>query len=376
MEIDTVEVLEDIVKIKKHIMRNQKSFHGVFHNIIDYQMMNDLFTDLTGYTFTDDGTIFKEDEYHDFMIKKNTKILRDYYWYVMGQKEFLDTCAKNYLSYLNEINACEIKFFNNQNTFSEEEAKEILLDYYSNFDEQTYRIVKNMFDESRISVKRSQYNTGGVYYGSTLLEKSYLCVFKDRINTLYLSYLAHELGHAVEREKFLFPQKKKLDFKDSIGLEIPSSFYEMCFLDYLIKNNIAVSDTIINRNLSLQNQASYLNGLSKFFDISDNNVNIGKDGEIYRLREDGTLVKYDLQKSTMYGIGMYLSHVFCEEYKQDKNTFIKDFNTFLCNRKELDFEENLNSIGYDTQSIKSLEPIKTRIKSISDSAKERYNIRG
>lgn len=118
--------------------------------------------------------------------------------------------------------------------YSFKEASQIVLDGFSQFDDEFYRFAKRMFDENRIDAPVLPNKRGGAYCSSSIpnLAPYVLLNFlgKDRD----ISTLAHELGHAVHA---MYSAGQTLfNYHSILPLaETASVFSEMLITDLLLK---------------------------------------------------------------------------------------------------------------------------------------------
>ena len=107
--------------------------------------------------------------------------------------------------------------------------KELLLEYFSQYGNQIYKIIKKYVDEERIELGDSMDpSASGVYFGSNLTKSGYITIHRNKKLSLYtLGVLAHELGHAIDFETLHYPQQKNMNLFSDVLIEVPSYHFEL-----------------------------------------------------------------------------------------------------------------------------------------------------
>ena len=208
----------------------------------------------------------------------------------------------------------------NLKKFDEKEIKDIMLSYYSTFGNKTYLIAKKHFDEKRTSLNHGN-NYQGYYIYSTNIQDGYIFLNDGQTDTSVVADLAHELGHAYDFNTFIIPQSKKYSNIRDPYLEVPSTFFEIDFLNYLISQNIDRKGA-----RTLKNSRVYQLVTDDDFEFSD--------------------YSKELRENLIYKLGYYFAFHLCETC-ENKEKFLKQFNNFLTSRCEADIEALLSFVGIE-----------------------------
>ena len=259
---------------------------------------------------------------------------------------------KTFLSYkkmLDDIDYQSIPFYKCCKSYSEKDFKDIIFSYFNSYGEKYYKIVKKYFDEQRIQMKMKlsdkelQENFAGFFSSFVTLSSGYILSRYSCLNSCSLASLAHELGHAIDAETFIFPQQKTLPTLSDMLLEIPSTMFEVGLIDYLIKNEIDVDGGLVLYNDKSMFIDDTYDTLAKVYSLGDVDMDFYGttfiDGEQYDFRED-----------MLYGLGYYFAFCFDVLKEQMENKeFLKHFNDVMTMRKESTLEEiiELSGVSYD-----------------------------
>ena len=232
---------------------------------------------------------------------------------------------------MNEINFDVCPYYRNMKKYDEKTFKDIILSYFATYGNKEYEIVKKYFDENRIEMsyeKCADDDLAAAFALLTKLKSGYIISIHNNYNTWSMTDLVHELGHAIDAERFLFPQQKKVNVFSDMLCEIPSTTYEIGFLNYLLNNNIDESARIIkNYKHSLLADAS--DELNYIYSLTD--INSDYDGNLYD--KDGNV--YPFKDMLSYGLGYYFSYIL--NYIKDNNPeeFDKIFYNVISSRNEI-----------------------------------------
>jgi len=115
------------------------------------------------------------------------------------------------------------------------EAKETVLQGFSQFDEEFYQMAKLMFDENRIDAPVNPTKRGGAFCSSSTPDLHPYVLLNYLGRQRDISTIAHELGHAIHDQ---FCSKQTLfNYHPILPLaETASVFSEMLITDLLLKN--------------------------------------------------------------------------------------------------------------------------------------------
>lgn len=262
--------------------------------------------------------------------------------------------------------------------------KELLFEYYSQYGNQIYKIVKKYVDEGRIELGDSLDPTAsGVYFGSNITKSGYITIHRNKKLSLFtLGVLVHELGHAIDFETLHYPQSKNMNLFSDVLIEVPSYHFEMGLYDFLIKNNIHPNDAHALMS-SLYQELSYF---GKSFDALFNMEDFFIEDGGYVTNQDGKFVDYegkeieetedldeeecdckgprkmDATEVLKYSLGMYIAVQTNQLASQDREAYIKDLLRFTTLRKESSLIESLERLGISQEQFETASIIEPRIK--------------
>ena len=337
--------LEKEIKLLEHKLNHTKNVFSDEYG--GYELFCQLYCNITGIDLS------KELHVNNLKIKKylqmdDKEIIKLYNYFNQNQDIFYET-SNNYLNEFGETVFITSIFYDKLRQYSDNEIKDITLDFYSKFGNNEYKIVKKYLDEDRIQHfgVDSTFDTGGFYYYSKLLETGYIELNYPTFSSETFSGLIHELGHAVDMENYYINQQKKKLLMGDLLSEVSSTFYEMAFNDYLIKNNIDLYGGLVmsnSRYCTIMDDAASL-------DLYFQTMNFAKE-------ECGPEEKVEVDILTLrdvilYYLGYYFSIHLNQIYKDNPNEFRKLFNNFLTSRKELGLKELIEILGIDIEDFKS-----------------------
>ncbi len=320
---------------------------------------------------------------------------------------------KNYDKFLDEIDFKDIPYYEVIRSYSEKDFKDILLSYFNTFGDKYYNIAKKYFDEGRIHMGYSQLdgkgNAAGFFANLTWIYAGYIISMYKDYNTWSLVSIAHELGHAVDAETFLFPQQKYLPTFADVFIEVPSTTFELGLLDYLKNNKIDVTGSLIHYNDRFMLLKNYSNIFKKLENDSidyylntdgelvttntfvikkedaiideDGQIQLKTDGEVSRrayYNEDGDIVVekdyvYQYRDAILYSIGYYTALNLNEIKKEDISEFKKILNNIITLRKESSYENMIDMMGLSKEEYISGNKIKNTINDNTQLLKKRFN---
>ena len=302
--------------------------------------------------------------------------------FILNYKEYYLQIAKNYLK-MQEAN--DIYFTPSypdkfcRKTYTDEEVKEILLDFFNEQGTDKYKIVKTIFDEER--VETAELGIGGFcsIFFSDIMPYVAINKKKEKLTLLEVFDLAHEFGHAIEAVKMQNRYNEFHKNKNLVLIEVSSRFYELEFLRYLQKNRINVKDA--NNLLT----SHYICAYSYLYELlySDSNE-IYLNGEKYILSSDGFrmtedrnlerlfakesdeqinyVVEFPFYKPLIYGLGSYASLHLSELKKHDPKEFNKAWEYYLTSRTLISYKEIIDLFGLDVNKFISGEMIDSIVK--------------
>ena len=261
--------------------------------------------------------------------------------------------------------------------------KELLFEYYSQYGNQIYKIVKKYVDEGRIELGDSMDPTAsGVYFGSNITKSGYITIHRNKKLSLFtLGVLVHELGHAIDFETLHYPQSKNMNLFSDVLIEVPSYHFEMGLYDFLIKNNIHPNDAHALMSSLYQELSYFGKSFDDLFNMKDFFIEDGG----YVTNQDGKFVDYegkeieetedldeecdckgprkmDATEVLKYSLGMYIAAQTNQLASQDREAYIKDLLRFTTLRKESSLIESLERLGISQEQFETASIIEPRIK--------------
>ncbi len=269
---------------------------------------------------------------------------------------YIIECGENYIRMLEEIEYIPFYFKNHYKIYSFDEVQELVLAFFFNFDEATFKIVKNFFENEDFELGKRLGMYDGICYFFVDLNKSFILLENRQFNLESITYLVHELGHYIEFFKFNLSQKRRSAFESEIFSELSSSFYEYEFLRYLKKNNFDIKATNDLLNIF-------------YFNIKDNY-------EVYAdiVEEEEDI--FDLLDNSLinYVICSYFSIYLSELRKQDPKEFDRIFGILLSSYSIVSPSEILKLSEFDKTDFLNCESIRHIVEKDSDDIKRQYKI--
>lgn len=136
-----------------------------------------------------------------------------------------------------------VKEINNKYPFIK--AKEMILEAFSNFDNEYLKVLNQAFDNRWIDIYENEGKRTGAYSGGSYLSDSYILMnYHDELNDVFT--LAHELGHSLHSH---FSNKnnpyQNANYKIFIA-EIASTVNELILINYLLNKE---SDSLMKKYL-------------------------------------------------------------------------------------------------------------------------------
>lgn len=370
LDIDTKLLKEDILKLKKYYSRSPKR-DDIRIDFPKLELLSEALENLTGEHINLDGLFTNTEKVHDDITNKYINYSFDFITFI--ERDLLLIYAFLREFYVNVIDADFINkpVINYVKRYNLNDFKDILMDYFKLYGKDTESIVKKYFDDGRIQMNYKLDGMDGLFLGTICNKSGYIFTTKDKLDTNSLVIIAHELGHAIDNEKFFFSQHKKAYFDDVLG-ETPSTFFELGLIDYLKKNKIdEVGASLLFRNRLLRIARS-TTGISRFIVHRQNNDVMDIDLEGNVIVDDGTVIP--LRDRIIYGLGYYLAIFTQTLLDGDYTDFMKDFYTFLSTRKECDFESSLETLGLSQCDLMNTNIIKSKIEENSMILKKRFNL--
>lgn len=411
LKIDEDRLLNDILLTRNRLVygvskeKIKKDYNGMYllnkvlaNSFNKYVIMDKMFLDFN-------GTV-------ELLEKNHDRVVNDFYTKVSNYGEILVNSFNNFDKITNKYNSTYLPYYGVIKNYSEKDFKEIILSYFSTYGNDIYKIAKKYFDENRIQMAYTtkidsiDENIGGFFASLSWLDSGYIISLYNKYNTTSLLSICHELGHAIDAERFIFSQKKKIDPFSDPFLEIPSTFFEIGAHYYLINQKIDVfgSKILLNdRYYVIRNSSESMTNI-----YSSDNVIMQKDGDIlipcrknykkedvifnsdnsiiingellynYELKDDEVIIdaylKYPFRDDIIYGLGYYIAFHLNEIRNKDIKDFNRIFNDIITLRKEANLEDLINLLGISKDEFTSCKLIEDRMKEDILSLNKKFNV--
>ncbi len=294
-------------------------------------------------------------KHHYQKIKNEEDLLIDY---MNFQEPYIFECGENYSKFLNEIKFVPFWFGNHSKKYTFNEVKEIIMSYYSGFDELTQKIVKDFFNSNRfeINVHLDQNNEGMCFY-SIKLKKGFITIKSNEFRLEDILTFVHEIGHYIEFIKYILPQSRTLTYGNNFFDELSSKFYEYEFLRFLKKNNINIKDT--NDLLNIH-YTDILDSYDCYLELMDSGEDV-----------------FDFLKKTgiNYAVCSYFAIYLSELRKQEPKEFNRIFSKLISNYTVVCPSKILELSEFDKSDFLTCKSIKPTIKIDTDDIKRQYKIK-
>lgn len=294
-------------------------------------------------------------------IKKFTRYCQDDY------RDFVSCFSKNSLQHLDMYDT-ELFF---KESFSLDDAKNLLLDFFNSFDKNLYPVIKKALDDEHLFLVNDRKRSGdGFSVCNPYSNNPYTLIFTDnKLQLGSISCLAHELGHVIDSQRTTTnPKLFNKNIYNSM-IEVPSFTFEFLFLDFLLKNKIhpfEVEKLIYNNMTSLHFYLTCLNVINKVItkinlfegdEIKDVQKILRSCG-IFKTNTFCELCFCDISCKYSYSYGQLLATYFLTKYNQDKEQTKNDILNFINSIGLYDDLAMFESFGIDIEEFKKCNYLK------------------
>jgi len=254
---------------------------------------------------------------------------------------------------------------------NEKDAQESLKAFFADLGDKYYNLYKKINEENQIIMPYAfDLECIGTAIDINILNKTYItCAYKN-YSVPSLAALAHEIGHSYDNE-ILYNHNKSQLFSN-IFYEIPSSFFEYLYTEFLIKNHIFKKEALHYKQYLLENVFGYsfdINFLANNKEINiDENYNLIITDDSQKNIYDKLNEKYNcsykltdninVRDTLIYGYGKYFSIIMNELYQNDKKTFLKKFDNFMFDYQIGGNLEILTKLGITDEELTSNKVLK------------------
>lgn len=371
MEINKQLLNDDLKKLRRYFL-GHPSNDSIKYDYFCYTTFRDLYETITGIKLEDENLFLRPDRVQELL---NNKAYRDCDRFCDYLDEYLYTwytLFDNYCDELDKVGCIDVPFSSCFRNYSEKDFKDILLGFYSTFGEKEYQLVKRYFDEGRVGTGIKIETGDGMFIGCIHNKSGYIITEQERLNTYTHSILAHEFGHAIDREFFMFPQDKVLPFFNDTFLEVPSAFFEVAFYDYLLRNKIDVDGARIQLN------DTFLKVSDSFYPIHrlmrDRADGKDTDVDVYGSTKLQDGEKVDLRDELIYGLGYYTAFCMNRQANGNYKEFMREFYKFIMSRGELTSKQSIEGLGIDFDEFVDGKIITPKIEENTLALKKRFNL--
>ena len=368
IKIDENLLISDLLTTARELS-SKKNNDFIKNNYGGFMVLNEsLFNNYDKIVYFDNT--LNKDSYEKLLLKDNMNSLIKMGYYLYNNKDYYIDMADNYLNIFRSVGFSTYPFWGNIRSYSEKDFKDIILGFYSTLGNDYYKIVKKYFDEKRIHIGEITYDYNvysGCFKQLQWLESGYIFSVYDDFNSLTAEVLVHELGHAIDAERFLFPQQKNIPTFSDFLVEVPSTTFEIGFHDYLVDNRIDIDGGRILGNVNTFYTFDNLDSLALIL-LELENMYLDSDG----IAVDESGEEYDVRNFLIYGIGgIFAMHLNLIRKSSNKD-FLKAFNNLITCRKEMTFEQSIESIGFSVEDFVSCKYIEPKIKNDVLELRKRY----
>ena len=337
-------LISDLKRLRDYYKTHQKKSNLTF-DFSSFYNLDSIATPILGFSFEPTSTIIDEesaiviaqDSYKEILVF-NKQIYENF--------EELYSMFDNLDEFMSDIDYPTLPYYSLLRKFNEKDFTDILLSFLSEYGNDMVNIAKKYMDEDRIIMNyrmnpHDQFKA--MHIGSKLLKSGYIILRHDEYTTYSLSSLVHELGHAYDRERFIYSQQKRIRNFEDLLIEVPSIYFEMEFYDYLIRNKINKDGAMILKNEKLTRMsdtfASFYITTKEYFKIVD---------PIILQSESDYNKRSAFRNDLIYGLGIYISiHLSHLRRNMNSEEFMKELYNFISSRKERTLKESVEGLGID-----------------------------
>lgn len=300
---------------------------------------------------------------------------------IMGMKHIFMPCASKIINTFKEVDFPLYKDYRKEDRcISHKETEEIMYSFLNEYNKDMLVKYKELIKEGKL-FKNNPLQSSALFCSLDNLKESFIYPITDLRDGIYKSSLmSHELGHYYET--LLFQEVGNNNYRvktDKLPFyEVVSRSFEYAYLRYLLDNNILLEDVKVTlrryyRNLLV---CAYDMGIIyrlKDIKLNENNYIVIDDPRIVSYGnsimnylnydilyiEEGDL--YDFRDSFTYGIGNLFAIYLYQFYKENTNSYWKEFRNIvldLPNSREIEFFER---VGISKNKLISCDVVKKEL---------------
>ena len=244
----------------------------------------------------------------------------------------------------------------------------VFISFLESFDTKLYNQYMSMLDRENIFYASLKGYNGQNYPFSILNENMIFIDSSFEENVEFYKVLSHELGHSYEANLYLNSGRIREYDKtfNSPFYEVPSSFIEYAYINYLIENNIYKNEAnmlLYDYIIELLINSIYANIICRISDIEskfDEELKIdvkefttyletiGRNYNVHLAPENN---KISLRDPFIYGFGQLFSIYMYENYKKDPEYFKREFNKSLLDYSLTEDMSSFKRVGVSYEEL-------------------------
>lgn len=351
IRIDENKILKEIETL---LERRKKitSLTEYYYSSKDICNLMYIYKELTGKTLR--LFIHKNPVLSDYMHKYLGMTETNAYFYFINQEEhtrlaenIVDVFSKSEYIYYGR---CDV------NKLTEKEFFEIERDFLGSYDDRLLKLFDNSCEKGLIDMRSKNRGTATTFM--RMCNNRHYILLPEGYNIEGLVILSHELAHLDSHAVLDVRSKRQLDETSCTYYESYSHYMEQCLFEYLKKNHIYLSDTLIDEN-------NYYAWMKDFFD----DLVICK-------KFRGTEKDYDIldmiSEAYQYSYGMLIGVLLHERYLENPVETKKDVDNFLFTQGLLNKTQELEILGLSKEALNDTKVLSKRLKSHNENYRK-YN---
>ena len=321
MDFDVKQIKRDMDRLYKFLEKGNNSLMYP----TDVNTLENMSANILGGVKSSIESKYKYSKVKDINKKNEDKLLRT----LEDNQVYLNTMAS---SITDIYDSCDYIYMPMDDALECKSKSDIictLLEFMKSVSDRDYEITKSMFRNGLVSDEFYNPMYGGVCNWSYYLQKCYVLLFTGLSHYGNGCILSHEIGHAIDFYKYALPYGQIKPYYKCFFDEVPSTFYERIFLDYIKDKKIdeKASDVYFNRRSFLF--VCYADDVIDFYDY----MSEGYDNGNIKLEE-----LYNYNESFNYFIGNYVSLHLAVLYRKDKKKALEILDEICSNRLYFDYD--------------------------------------
>lgn len=337
-------LISDLKRLRDYYKTHQKKSNLTF-DFSSFYSLDSIASPILGFSF-EPTSIIKNEESAIIITQDSYREVLGFNKQVCENYEELYDMFDKLDEFMCEIDYPTLPYYSLLRKFSEKDYNDTLLSFLSEFGDDMINIARKYMSENRIIMNykmNPQDQFKAMHIGSKLLKSGYIILRDDEYTIYSLASFIHELGHAYDREKFIYSQQKRIRNFEDLLIEVPSIYFEMEFYNYLIKNKINKDGAMILENEKLTRMsdtfASFYTIPKEYFEIVDPII----------LQNDSNYNKRStFRNDLIYGLGIYIVvHLLHLRKNMSSKEFMKELYNFISSRKERTLKESVEGLGID-----------------------------